>query len=259
MIAQLIPQQLLMCNWCVCVQLDINSPSIIVVQLPFWDIIEARQADTRDTNALHKLIPPQLKLCNWRVCNCNINSPTIKVVCVMIFAPMVNFLAPTQNTPLSAPRKKLLCLISWEKDAKKGPTQTFSKGILGPKNGAPNGPLLATKSWVYCFFPALTQVLSSGRRSHVLLFLGSPLTSTLPTCTFVFRSRRFPHSGVRARVVFSGDFPGRGFLSLAAKKGTIGALLNEKKGYEGHPPGTKNQKTKENLENGKEFSDLANP
>ena len=71
-----------------CVRLEIYSPSIILVQLPFCDIIEARQTDTRDTHALHKLIPRQFKLCNWCVCAYEINSPTIKVVRVVIFAPM---------------------------------------------------------------------------------------------------------------------------------------------------------------------------
>ena len=34
----------------------------------------------------------------------------------------INFLAPTQNTRFWAPRKKLMCLISWERKQKKGPT-----------------------------------------------------------------------------------------------------------------------------------------
>ena len=48
--------------------------------------------------------------------------------------------------------------------------------------------------------------------------LGKPLTSTLLMSTFVFRSGGVPLGGVRARVVFSGDFPGRGFLSLSTEK-----------------------------------------
>ena len=90
MITQLIPQQLLMCNWCACNWILI--PRALLLYNCLSDIsylLEARQADTRDTHALHKLIPRQLKPCNWCVCNCNMNSPTIKVVCVMIFAPMV--------------------------------------------------------------------------------------------------------------------------------------------------------------------------
>ena len=54
----------------VCVQLDMNFTSMIVVYLPFCDIIEARQADTRDTHALHKLIPRQLS-CVADMCVCN--------------------------------------------------------------------------------------------------------------------------------------------------------------------------------------------
>ena len=46
-----------------CMQLDINSPSIIVVQLPFSDVVEEKTKQTTgDTHALHKLIPQQLKV-----------------------------------------------------------------------------------------------------------------------------------------------------------------------------------------------------
>ena len=40
-------------------------------------------------------------------------------------------------------------------------------------------------------------------------FAGKPLTTTLLTSTFVFGSGGVPLSGLRTRVVFSGDFPGR--------------------------------------------------
>ena len=53
----------------------------------------------------------------------------------------INFWAPTQNTPFWAPRKKFMCLISWER-TQKGTPRNF-------------GPFSATKSLVYCFFPAL--------------------------------------------------------------------------------------------------------
>ena len=53
------------------------------------------------------------------------------------------------------------------------------------------------------------------------ILIGKPLTSTLLTSTFVFRSGGVPISGVRARVVFSGDFPGRVFDFF------VGALYRE--------------------------------
>ena len=64
----------------------------------------------------------------------------------------INFLAPTQNPPFWAHRKKLMCLISWERTQKKGTHINFFGGIFGVKNGVPNGPFSATKSLVYCFF-----------------------------------------------------------------------------------------------------------
>ena len=66
----------------------------------------------------------------------------------------INFVAPTQNTPFWAPRKKLMCFISWERTQKRDPHKLF-RGDFGFKKGVPNGPCSATKSLVYCFFPAL--------------------------------------------------------------------------------------------------------
>ena len=62
----------------------------------------------------------------------------------------INFLARTQNTPLWAPSKKLMCLSSWERTQKRDPHKLFG-GDLGVKRGVPNGPFSATKSLVYCF------------------------------------------------------------------------------------------------------------
>ena len=65
----------------------------------------------------------------------------------------INFLAPTQNAPFWVPRKSL-CASFPGKGRKKGTHINFFGRILGSK-GAPNGPFPATKSSVYCFFPAL--------------------------------------------------------------------------------------------------------
>ena len=67
----------------------------------------------------------------------------------------MNCLAPTQNTPLGAPRKKFMCLISWERTQKRDPHKLY-RGDLGGQKGVPNGPFSATKSLVYCVSPALT-------------------------------------------------------------------------------------------------------
>ena len=83
----------------------------------------------------------------------------------------INFLAPTQNPPFWALRKKFMCLISWER-TQKGTHINFFGGIFGVRNGVPNGPFSATKSLVYCFFPALNVFAQkstpnmTGRRFH---------------------------------------------------------------------------------------------
>ena len=52
-------------------------------------------------------------------------------------------------------KKKFMCLISWERTQKRNKNINFLGEIWGQK-GAPNGPFLATKCLVYCFFfPAL--------------------------------------------------------------------------------------------------------
>ena len=66
----------------------------------------------------------------------------------------INFLAPTQNPPFWTPRKKFMCLISWERTQKGTPHRLFWADFW-VKNGVPNGPFSATKSLVYCFFPPL--------------------------------------------------------------------------------------------------------
>ena len=70
----------------------------------------------------------------------------------------INFLAPTQNPPFWAPRKKkFMCLISWERTQKRHISINLFGAIWGSKRGVPNGPFSATKSLVYCFFPALNK------------------------------------------------------------------------------------------------------
>ena len=68
-----------------------------------------------------------------------------------------------------------------------------------------------------------------------LTFVGKPLTSTLLTSTFVFRSGGVPLWGVRPRVVFRGDFLGRVFT----KNSVPGAPLKGIKRVQGHPPALK--------------------
>ena len=67
-------------------------------------------------------------------------------------------MAPTHKKPTLGPHKKFMCLIFWEK------THKLFRGDLGGEKGVPNGPFSATKSSVYCFFPAL---ISGGFRTAV--------------------------------------------------------------------------------------------
>ena len=70
----------------------------------------------------------------------------------------INFLAPTQNTPFGVPRKKKVYVPHFlGKDAKQCSHINFFGGIFGFKKGVPNGPFSATKSLVYCFYPALKE------------------------------------------------------------------------------------------------------
>ena len=65
-----------------------------------------------------------------------------------------------------APREKFICLTFLGKNAKKGTHINFFGGILGVKNGVPNGPFSATKSLVCCFFLPLVRLGLSGRNSR---------------------------------------------------------------------------------------------
>ena len=58
---------------------------------------------------------------------------------------------------------------------------------------------------------------------------------------FSFQIWGVPLWGVRARVVFSSDFPRKGFLSLATKKRVPGTPFTGKKGYYNHPPVVKSR------------------
>ena len=69
-----------------------------------------------------------------------------------------NFLAPTQNPPFWAPRKKFMCLISWERMQKRDPHKLFRGDFWGQKRG-PKRAISATKSLVYCLFLPLTPPL----------------------------------------------------------------------------------------------------
>ena len=63
----------------------------------------------------------------------------------------INFLAPTQIPPFWAPLKVHVPHFLG-KNAKKGPTLTFSGGFWVFKKGVPNEPFSATKSLVCCSF-----------------------------------------------------------------------------------------------------------
>ena len=67
----------------------------------------------------------------------------------------INFMAPTQNPPFWAPRKKFMSHFLG-KNAKEAHKHKLFRGNLGVKKGVPNRPFSATKSLVYCFFPALS-------------------------------------------------------------------------------------------------------
>ena len=51
----------------------------------------------------------------------------------------INFLAPTQNPPFWAPRKKFMCLISWERTQKRHININFFGAIWGSKRGSQTG------------------------------------------------------------------------------------------------------------------------
>ena len=67
----------------------------------------------------------------------------------------INFLAPTQNTPFWAPRKKFMCLISCERTQKRDPHKLFWGGF-GVKKGGPKRAIFGHKKFSLLFFPALT-------------------------------------------------------------------------------------------------------
>ena len=72
----------------------------------------------------------------------------------------INSLAPTENTPFWAPRKKFICLISWERTQKRGPHKLFP-GDLGGSKGGPKRAIFGHKKLSLLFFPALKRTLSA--------------------------------------------------------------------------------------------------
>ena len=63
----------------------------------------------------------------------------------------INFLARTQNAPFWTPRKKFMCLISWEATPERDPHKLFRGHFGGPKRG-----IFGRKKFSL-FFPALKQ------------------------------------------------------------------------------------------------------
>ena len=94
----------------------------------------------------------------------------------------ISFLPPAQNPPFWAPRK-IMCLISLGKNAKKGSTSTFSGGGFRVKNGVP------TKCLVYCFFflplksANLATKLTLGSHLPVPFWSGGALRAGTLNCT----------------------------------------------------------------------------
>ena len=63
----------------------------------------------------------------------------------------INFLAPTQNTPFWATRKKFMCLISWERTQKRDPHKLF-RGDFGGQKGSPKRAIFGHKKFSLLFF-----------------------------------------------------------------------------------------------------------
>ena len=80
----------------------------------------------------------------------------------------VSFLAPTQNTPILGPRKKFMCLISWERTQKRDPRKLFGGDFLVVAKGVPNRLIAATKSLVY-FFSCPYQYLEHRKRFGLVM------------------------------------------------------------------------------------------
>ena len=88
-----------------------------------------------------------------------------------------------------------MCLTFPGKERKRGTHINFFGGIFGVKSGAgsPNGPFSATKSLVYCFFPALIFQFSKcfcSRGQHEMNRWGlkSEFAGTLLDPTTIFRN-----------------------------------------------------------------------
>ena len=64
----------------------------------------------------------------------------------------INFLAPTRNTPFWVPRKKFMCLISWERTHKRDPHKLFGGDFWGQKGGPKRAIFGHKKSSLLFFF-----------------------------------------------------------------------------------------------------------
>ena len=76
----------------------------------------------------------------------------------------INFWAPTQNTPFWAPRKKLMCFISWERTQKREPHKLFSGGFWVQK-GRPKRAIFGHKKFSLLFFFSCPYLKSHSERS----------------------------------------------------------------------------------------------
>ena len=62
----------------------------------------------------------------------------------------INFLAPTQNPPFWAPRKKFMCLISWERTQKRDPHKLFRGDFRGGSKRAIVGHEKLSFLFLFC-------------------------------------------------------------------------------------------------------------
>ena len=90
-----------------------------------------------------------------------------------------------QHAQIWAPRKKFMCLISWER-RKKGTHINFFRGILGFKNGGPKQAIFGHKKFSLLFFPAL--IYHWGQNDYIPFFfvLGNCFGGSVLTYSWSF-------------------------------------------------------------------------
>ena len=64
----------------------------------------------------------------------------------------INSLAPTQNPPIWTPRKKFMCLISWERAQKRDPHKLLFRGHFWGQKRGPKRAIFGHKKFSLLFF-----------------------------------------------------------------------------------------------------------